>query len=95
MSKARQWIQAKAEEVGATWKGTRNLTEFEWYLLMEEYAQSKPVSDEEIDLKELFKKETNLELMSEYSEFTGEQSGDFSNHYVKWLENKINPIKEQ
>ena len=40
-------------------------------------------------LKEQFKKETKLNLISEYSEFKDEWSGDYSNDYVKWLEAKI------
>ena len=40
-------------------------------------------------LKEQFIKETKLSLISEYSEFKGEWSGDYSNEYVEWLEEKI------
>ena len=54
-------------------------------------------------LKEQFEKETELNLISEYSEFKDEWSGDYSNDYVEWLESKINytrcftklPIKKE
>tara|TARA_R110000737_G_C14490401_1_gene470130 strand:- start:590 stop:892 length:303 start_codon:yes stop_codon:yes gene_type:complete len=43
-----------------------------------------------MNLKEQFEKETELNLISEYSEFKDEWSGDYSNDYVEWLEAKIN-----